>query len=161
MGLLRSWNGSDSERGANKALGSNRAFRLESKGRAMNLQKLRENVEWLKKQLGAGLMACDIWSDVGLSLAGYNEQPEAVALFNEVTRYLRRAVDESGGAFPNLGRYYMVELEGKRLVLILLAGELQWGILIDGTQSSLGVIVSVILQGAIKRLQEASEAGEE
>lgn len=127
----------------------------------MNLQKLRDNVEWLKKQLGAGLMATDIWNDVGLSLAGYNEQPEAVALFNEVTRFLRRAVDESGGAFPNLGRYYLVELEGKRLVLILLAGELQWGTLIDGTQTSLGVLVSVILQNAMKRLQEADAASDE
>ncbi len=128
----------------------------------MDLQKLRESIEWLKKQLGPGLMAADIWSDIGLSLAGYNEHPEAVALFNEVTKFLKRAVAESGGSFPGLGRYYLVELEGgKRLALVLMAGDLQWGILVDATHTSLGVIVSVILQGAIKRLHEASVSGDE
>jgi hypothetical protein len=122
----------------------------------MNLQKLRENIEWLKKQLGNGLVATDIWStEVGLSLAGYNEKPEAVALFNEVTRFLRRAIEDTG--FPPLGRYYMVELDsGKALAIILVHQDLQWGMLIDTSQATLGLIVSIVLQQAAKRLAEGA-----
>jgi hypothetical protein len=123
----------------------------------MQMNLLRDNVEWLKKQLGNALIACDIWSEVGLSIAGYNEQPEAVAFFNEVTKFLRRATNpsESSAAMPGMGRFYMVELEGKRFAVVIVCGEYQWGWLVDMTQASLGLVV-VVVQQAVKKLQGAT-----
>jgi hypothetical protein len=59
----------------------------------MNIKKLNNSVEMLKEYLGDSLLACDIWmTNTGQSIAGYNTQPKATALFEQVTSFLKKAL---------------------------------------------------------------------
>ncbi len=119
----------------------------------MNIDKLKKSVETLKDDLGVALLATDIFDATGLSYAGYNEQPAASALFADTTTKLRKILE--GAGFPTLGRYYLLELEDRKMVVIVLVKELQWGILVDGTKVNLGVLLNVALPKAIENLKGA------
>ena len=87
----------------------------------VDTEKLNTAVQELRNTLKEGLIATDIWElGVGLSIAGYNSQPAAVALFTELTTSLMSTLSDSG--FPKLRRYYILELEGDHLVVILRHG---------------------------------------
>ena len=52
----------------------------------MNVQALNNAVDSLKADLGAGLLATDIFTSAdGQTIAGYNYQPNAAALFCQIT----------------------------------------------------------------------------
>ena len=75
----------------------------------VDIAKLEATVEELKGVLKDGLMAVDIWDrQMGLSLAAFNAQPAAVALFTQVTNDLAGALSTAG--FPGLNRYYLLDL---------------------------------------------------
>jgi len=112
-------------------------------------------VEELKSDLGEGLVASDIWhTRDAQSLAGYNSQPKAVALFNEVTRVLDKTTSES--EFPGLGNYYIVHLESDLIVVIVIVGEYQHGTLVDLSKTTMGILMSVALPKLVKMLGEAA-----
>ena len=72
--------------------------------RNMNVQALNSAVESLKADLGAGLVATDIFTSAdGQSVAGHNPQPKAAALFCQMTGYMKSALVQAG--FPGLGKY--------------------------------------------------------
>lgn len=119
----------------------------------MNIEKLKKSVDTLKDDLGLALLATDIFDPTGLSYAGYNEQPAGAALFADMTAKLRKALE--GAGFPTLGRYYLVELEDRKLVVIVIVKDLQWGMLVDGTKVNLGVLLNVALPKAIENLKGA------
>jgi CheY-like chemotaxis protein len=120
-------------------------------GRGMNINKMKQSVEVLKDDLGLGLLAADVFDASGLSYAGYNEQPAASALFADMTQKLRKTLE--GAGFPSLGRYYLLELEDRKMVIVALVKELQWGMLVDGTKVNLGVLLNVALPKAIENLK--------
>src|SRR6185503_21227638 len=74
--------------------------------------KVLENaVQDLRSVLRDGLVATDIWDrGDGLSLAGFNQQPVAVALFTRITTELESSLADSN--FPPLARYYLLDMEG-------------------------------------------------
>ncbi len=112
-------------------------------------------IEDLKSDLGEGFVANDIWhAKDAQSLAGYNSQPKAVALFNEVTRLLDKTM--KGAEFPGLGDYYIVHLENDLLVVIAIAGEYQNGMLVDLSKTTMGILMSVALPNLLQNLQEAT-----
>lgn len=119
----------------------------------MNIDKLKKSVDMLKDDLGLALLATDIFDATGLSYAGYNEQPAASALFADMTSKLRKTLE--GAGFPSLGRYYLLELEDRKMVVLALVKELQWGMLVDGTKVNLGVLLNVALPKAIENLKGA------
>ena len=121
---------------------------------ARNVKKLQEAVSVLKEKLGDGLIAADIWviSDA-TSIAGYNSNPQAVALFNQVTDFMEKTLDGSG--FPKLGKYFLIDLVGEKFVLILPMGEFRWGMLIDRSKVQLGLVLSIALPKAIGAFEEA------
>lgn len=113
--------------------------------------KLEKCVTDLHALTKDALLATDIWDrSTGLSLAGYNAQPAAVALFNQVTEEITSTLD--GAGFPALNRYYMLDLVDDNSVVILQHGsDLIQGILLNSKKTNLGIIFSI----AIPRLLEA------
>lgn len=107
-------------------------------------------VQDLRNILRDGLVATDIWdrSD-GLSLAGFNQQPVAVALFTRMTEELDTALADS--SFPPLGRYYLLDMQGNHTVTVVNHGTLLQGMLVDNKRANLGILISV----AIPRMIEA------
>ncbi len=111
-------------------------------------------VEDLKEVLGSALIATDLWkTGDAQSLAGYNTQPKATALFNEITTNLGKSLKNSD--FPGLGKYYMINLENNFMVVVVIQGDLQEGILVDISKTSLGILINIALPKVLEGLTEA------
>jgi hypothetical protein len=107
-------------------------------------------VQDLRNILRDGLIATDIWDRVdGLSLAGYNQQPVAVALFTRITTELQSSLSDSG--FPPLSRYYLLDMENNHTAAVINHGSLLQGMLVDNKRANLGILISV----AIPRMLES------
>jgi len=121
----------------------------------MNVKKLKESIEILKANLDGALIASDIWKDnTGTSIAGYNSNPKAVALFDQVTSYMNKALETSG--FPTLDKYYLLELKDNALVVVLqFKDNYQWGMLVDNTKVNLGLLLNIAIPEARKAFEEA------
>jgi len=113
--------------------------------------KVLENaVQDLRSVLRDGLVATDIWDRAdGLSLAGFNQQPVAVALFTRITTELESSLADSN--FPPLARYYLLDMEGNHTVAVINHGQLLQGVLVDNKRANLGILISV----AIPRMIDA------
>ena len=120
----------------------------------MDTNKLDEAIEVMKKDMKGGLIATDIWTVAdGQSLSGFNTQPKAVALFNELTSNLVDSL--KGSEFPALGRFYVVDLVGGIMACVIPLGEYQWGLLLDSTKAPLGLLLNVAIPNAIDRFEQA------
>ena len=120
----------------------------------MNVQKLNKAIEILKESLGGALMATDIWGSADMqSIAAYNSQPAASALFGGIIHSTNRALKDSG--FPMLGKYLIFDLVDGKLVVCIPMGDYQWGMLIDGKKAQLGLLLNVALPKAIAAFEDA------
>jgi hypothetical protein len=107
-------------------------------------------VQDLRNILRDGLIATDVWErTAGLSLAGFNQQPVAVALFTRMTIDLETSLTDSN--FPPLSRYFLIDMEGNHTVAVINHGPLLQGILVDNKRANLGILISV----AIPRMLES------
>jgi len=119
----------------------------------MDIAMLNEAVDVLKEGLRTSLIATDIWIvEDGQSIAGFNPQPEATALFNRITSDMNEALE--GAGFPGLGRYYLLDLVDGNKVLVIPMGKYQWGMLVD-SKAQLGLLLNVILPKIIDKFEEA------
>lgn len=111
----------------------------------IDVSRLEQVVKEAKEILRDGLVATDIWDrETGLSLAGHNPQPEAVALFNQLTDQMTSTL--AGSNFPALNRYYLLDLEGGNTVVCQKHGDdLMSGLLLDGAKVNLGILVSIVI----------------
>jgi len=115
---------------------------------------LDQAVQDLRNVLRDGLIASDIWDRAaGLSLAGYNQQPVAVALFTRITLELETSLADSG--FPALARYYILDMEGNHTVAMINHGVLLQGILVDNKRANLGILISVAIPRMIETVARA------
>ena len=122
----------------------------------MDIKKLNEAVEYLKDQLGKGLLNTDIWSTAdGQSLAAYNPQPKAVALFNQLTQQMANVLSQSEENYVELGRYYLIDLVGEPMIIILYLGDYQWGILFNKKEVQLGLLLNIVIPQIIDIFEEA------
>ena len=122
----------------------------------MNIKRLNKVVEDLKEDLGTALIATDNWNTKdAVSLVGYNSQPKAIALFNEITRNLNKSLKDT--AFPGLGKYYLVHLENNYMVIVVVQDEFQEGMLADLSKTTLGMLMTVVLPKVIEGLAEAAK----
>jgi hypothetical protein len=120
----------------------------------MNVQKLNKSVEILKEDLGDALLATDIFGAAdGQSIAGYNPQPKASALFSQLTAFMVKSLDNSG--FAQLGKFYLLDLAGNKMVIVIPLGEYQWGMLVDTNKAQLGLLLNVVMPKAIDAFEEA------
>ena len=122
----------------------------------MNVKKLKEAVEVLKENLDGALMATDIWpTGIGTAIAGYNQNPQATALFEKVTDYMRKAL--KGAGFPDIKDYYLLEMENSAMVLVLQFKKegYQWGMLVDSNKVNLGLLLNIAVPAARQAFLEA------
>jgi hypothetical protein len=111
-------------------------------------------VQDLRNVLRDGLIATDIWDRTdGLALAGFNQQPVAVALFTRITTELETSLADSN--FPPLGRYYLLDMEGNHTVAVLNHGSLIQGMLVDNKRANLGILISVAIPRMIEAVAKA------
>ncbi|HTQ02436.1 MAG TPA: hypothetical protein VMI54_01225 [Polyangiaceae bacterium] len=108
----------------------------------------------LRNILRDGLVATDIWERAaGLSLAGFNQQPVAVALFTRITTELETSLADSN--FPPLARFYLLDMEGNHTVAVLNHGPLLQGMLVDNKRANLGILISVAIPRMIETVARA------
>lgn len=120
----------------------------------MNVAKLKESINALRENLGEGLVSTDIYSSQdGQSVAGWNSNPKACALFNNTTNNLNKSL--AGSGFPTLGRYYLLNLIENKTVVVIPLGQYQWGMLIDNSKTQMGLLINVALPQAIDLFEEA------
>jgi hypothetical protein len=120
----------------------------------MNVKILKEAIEVLKEDVGKALIATDIWTTAdGQSLAGFNPQPKACALFNQLTEYMVKTL--KGSEFPELGRYYILDLAGGMMAIAMPLGDYEWGMLIDSKNAPLGLLLNVVIPKAIQTFEKA------
>jgi len=120
----------------------------------MNVQKLNQAIEMMKRDLGEGFLATDIFTIVdGVSIASYNGQPKACALFNQLTNYLTETL--AGSDFPNLGKYYILDLVSNHMIIVLPMEEYRWGILIDSSKVMLGLLLNIVIPKIIDEFEDA------
>ncbi len=123
---------------------------------SINQEIMKSAFEALKSDLGDGFVATEIWSTKqGLPLIkdhGYNNNPKVAPLFNEVTRKLYKTLQES--AYPDLGEYYMVNLDNNHLVVVIKIGEYQQFVLVDLAKTPMGVLMSIALPNLLNMLAE-------
>ncbi len=132
----------------------NHKFIKTRKETEMNVQKLNAAIELLKGDLGDALLAADIFGSAdGQSIAGYNTQPKASALFNQLTGYLTKSLQ--GAGFPPLGRYYILDLVDAKMVIVIPLGDYQWGMLVDTNKAQLGLLLNVVMPKIIDAFEEA------
>lgn len=111
-------------------------------------------VQDLKNVLRDGLVATDIWDRAsGLSIAGFNQQPVAVALFTRITTEMESSLTDS--QFPGLGRYYLIDMEGNHTVVVVNHGELLQGMLVDNKRANLGLLISVAIPRMLDSVTKA------
>jgi hypothetical protein len=111
----------------------------------IDVNLLEQTVKEAKETLREGLVATDIWDrETGLSLAGFNPQPEAVALFNQLTNEMASTL--AGSNFPGLNRYFLLDLDGGNTVVCQKHGDdLMSGMLLDAAKVNLGILVSIVI----------------
>ena len=120
----------------------------------MNVKKLNKAIETAKEEIGAGLVATDIYSSSdGQVLVGYNSQPKAAALFTSITDFIINGLKKS--QFPAVGKYYMIDLANDDMIFIIPLGEYEWGFLIDSNKVQLGLFLNVILPSLLEKFEDA------
>ncbi|MCD4792309.1 MAG: hypothetical protein K8R54_03685 [Bacteroidales bacterium] len=120
----------------------------------MDVKKLKNSIEILKEDLGDSLVAADIWpTGTGQSIAGFNSQPKATALFEQVTEFMNKTLTGSG--FPGLDKFYMLDLQADSLVIVLQFEGYQWGMLVNSTKVQLGLLLNVAIPKAREAFLEA------
>lgn len=123
----------------------------------INISLLEKSVEDLRALLKDGLISTDVWDrETGLSLVGYNAQHEAVALFNQLTTELCATLDTAG--FPALRSYYLLDLDGDNMVLILQHGkDLLQGLLMSSKKVNMGILFSIAIPRQLDAVIKARE----
>ena len=120
----------------------------------MNVSKLNKAVEVLKESMGGALIATDIWGSSDMqSIAGFNTQPAATALFGQIINNTNVALKDSG--FPILGKYCVFDLVDGKMVVLIPMGDYAWGMLVDGKKAQLGLLLNVSLPKAIAAFEDA------
>ncbi len=120
----------------------------------MNVSKLNKSIETLKESMGGALMAADIFGVVDMqSVAGFNSNPAACALFGQIITSTNLALKESG--FPVLGKYCLFDLVDAKMVVLIPMGDFIWGMLIDSKKAQLGLLLNIALPKAIAAFEDA------
>jgi predicted regulator of Ras-like GTPase activity (Roadblock/LC7/MglB family) len=120
----------------------------------MNVQKLNQCVENLKRDLGDGLLATSIVSNSdGLAIASHNSSPKAAAIFASITESISNGLAK--GPYPPLGKYYILDLCDNKMLLFLPLGDYQWGIALDSTKVKLGLLLNIVLPEMVSNFEAA------
>lgn len=121
-------------------------------------KKFNTLIESLEEDLGDALLSSEIWNMEGEVLSGHNERQTVCDVFTPITFYVNEALNAA--EYPELGEYYILNLEGAKISVTIPMGEYFWGMLIDSKKTPLGFLLKVILSEKIASFQEAVESVE-
>lgn len=121
----------------------------------MNEEKLNEAMNILKSDLGLGLVGSSIVSrTLDKSIVNYKANPKVDVLVNRMTKYLTKALPDCD--MPPLGKYYLINLADGKIIIALPLGEYEWGITVDLTKVTLGLLLNVTLPKILSIFEEAA-----
>lgn len=130
---------------------------VQGKEEKMNVKQINALVKEVQEDLGDALLSTDIWTTAdGTVIAGFNSNPKAAALMNQVGQELIKAL--TGSKFPSLEDYYILDLQDGKMMLSLFFGDYQWGMLLDTEKVQLGLLLNVVTPKAIVGFKEAVSA---
>ncbi|MDR2861459.1 MAG: hypothetical protein LBV07_02770 [Syntrophobacterales bacterium] len=110
----------------------------------MDTIKLHNALDKLKELSNDGALSCDVYAmGDGQSIMGFNSNPVASAMFNNVTKRLLASLREGG--MPSLGKFYLIELEEGKAFAVLNMGKYQWNILLDTQLCSFGLLINIVI----------------
>lgn len=117
--------------------------------------KLESTVTDLQSQLRDGLVAADILDlTSGISLVGFNANPQSSALFQLMTEQIDKMLE--GIMYPSLNRYFLLDLHSDHSAVVVRAGDdMLLLLLIDNTKTTLGILLSVAIPKALAALEAA------
>ncbi len=121
----------------------------------MDVKIFNKTMDIMKDKLGDAFIASSIFTNIdGQSIVTHDphgavDVGAANALFNQVTAYINKSL--KGAGFPaQLNRYYLMDLTGNKIVIVVqLDEDLQWGMMIDISQTTLGLVLNVALPEAM------------
>lgn len=121
----------------------------------LNVERLQASVDATRAALGEGITSASIWDmETGLSLFGWNEVPEATALFNLLTGEVEDTLQGSG--FPKLKDYYMMDLhDGKSVIVISHGHGASEGWILETAKVNYGVLIGMAIPKAMEAAQAA------
>jgi hypothetical protein len=124
----------------------------------VDISKMNRAIKNVEIELGNALISTDVWNITdGESIAGYNSRPVACALFNQITGYINEALEQ--GSYPKLEKYYILELQDGKMVLIMPFGEHIWEMFIDTKKARLGILLNTTIPRIIDSFEKiTSEA---
>ena len=123
------------------------------------MSSLDSMMHQLRVDLDGALLASAVWRDPETPLVSFAPPPGAVGRFHRFTDELDALLKDTG--FPPLGEYYMLALEQGRMVVVLNAGGLRWGMLVDSGRTTLGVLLAVAVPSALAALGRLAAEGEQ
>jgi hypothetical protein len=127
------------------------------KEKTMDIKKLNEILEKVKKDLGDGLLSTDIWVVAdGQAIAGFNSNPKATALMNRMVSITNEALKDA--EFPLLNKFFLHHLEGEHIGMTTLIGDYRWGLLVDAKKAQLGLLLNVVVPETMDAIREAVAA---
>ena len=122
----------------------------------MNIQKLNYCMEMVEKDVGDGFLASSIVSmeDAQTVVATAKSSAKTAALFAQITQDLQKSLSEGQG-YPQLGRYYYLDLAGNKGIIFIPLGDYQWGVAIDTKKAKLGLLLNVLLPKMLDAFEDA------
>ncbi len=121
----------------------------------VELSQLDSAVAELQGQLRDGLVAADILDlTSGISLAGFNSNPAATAMFPLMADQINQMLE--GIAYPELNRFFLLDLASDHSLVVVRSGEdMLTTLLIDNTKTTLGVLLGVAIPRALGNIEAA------
>lgn len=117
---------------------------------------IHEIIQRMIADANGGILALDVFDrSHGLSVAGFNSNPRACALFNGLSGQLVQAMSKTNGLMGELDMQIIVEKNSGAVVVVELATQHRLGMKVDTSKCSLGLLLSVVLPDGIKELQGA------
>jgi len=124
----------------------------------MDIQAMNRAIHNVERELGNALLSTDVWTVAeGESIAGYNSQPVACALFNQITAYVNEALEQSD--YPQLDKYYILDLQDGKMVIVIPLGEYVWEMLIDTKKARLGLLLNITIPQMIEAFEKIIVSG--
>ncbi|MCP4153007.1 MAG: response regulator [bacterium] len=121
----------------------------------LKVTRLNQSMDILVDDLGSALLGAAIMSrSDGQILVDY-KSAKVCAIFNRITMYLVRALEESN--LPNLGKYYLVHLEGKKAIVVIPQVDVELAILVNLKKVTLGLLLNVTLPKIIEAFEKAAK----
>lgn len=124
----------------------------------MDIQAMNRAIHNVERELGNALLSTDVWTVAdGESIAGYNSQPVACALFNQITAYVNEALEQS--EYPQLDKYYILDLQDGKMVIVIPLGDYVWEMLIDTQKARLGLLLNITIPQMIEAFEKIISSG--